>query len=90
MEQIGITKDGKAVIKGCAKLYFESGLPLIFIFDKLQENNCIPSWLHLYAELRGNGMSHDRVMHLLNEQVFEAYGKEFRDRVVATLDRIHK
>jgi hypothetical protein len=52
----------------------------------LQENNLLPSWNHLYQEMRDNGMSHKRIIHLLNEQVFESYGKEFRDVVISRLD----
>lgn len=87
MKQIGITTDGKKVISGIAAMYFESGLPLSFVFDKLNENNCIPSWIHLYNEMKNNGMSHKRVIDILSEQVFDVYGKEFRDEVVNRLNK---
>ena len=85
MEIIGISTDQKQVVQHIGKLYFEQGLPLTFIFDKLQENNLLPSWNHLYIEMINNGMTHDRIIHLLHEQVFESYGKEFRDIVISRL-----
>lgn len=87
MEQIGISTDGKEVVQGVGKLYFEQGTPLSIIFDKLQENNLLPSWNHLYQEMKDNGMTHKRIIHLLHEQVFESYGKEFRDVVVERLEK---
>lgn len=77
----------KTVVQGVGKLYFEQGTPLSIIFDKLQENNLLPSWNHLYQEMKDNGMTHSRVIHLLHEQVFESYGKEFRDVVIDRLEK---
>lgn len=88
MKQIGITTDGKMVMEQVGKLYFEQGLPLSFTFDKMQQNNMIPSWPHLHRELKSNGMTHKRIIHLLSENVFESYGKEFRDIVVSRLEKI--
>lgn len=90
MEQVGITTDGKMVMSGVAKLYFEQGLPLSIIFDQLIKNNMIPSWPRLYNDLRDNGMTHKRIIHLLHEQVFESYGKDFRDLVISRLERAAK
>lgn len=85
MKIIGKTTDGKIVVADIAKLYFEQGLPLVFIFDELQNNNSIPSWPHLYDEMKANGMTHERIIHILNEQIFESYGKEFRDKIIKRL-----
>jgi hypothetical protein len=40
---------------------------------------------HLVKELEDNGMKLERIMHLLNEHVFESYGKEYRDIVMENL-----
>lgn len=88
MKVIGITPDGKKVVSELGKLYYETGLPLSIIFDKCQKMNVIPSWIHLYDELLGNGMKKDRVIHLLNEHIFESFGKEFRDKVISTLSSV--
>lgn len=88
MNIIGKTECGKPVVSGLGKLYFESGLPLSLVFDKCESMNMKPSWLHLYKELSDNGMKHSRIIHLLHEQLFETYGKEFRDKVIETLEKI--
>lgn len=90
MQQIGITTDGNAVMADVAKQYFEQGLPLSIIFDQLQKNNMIPSWPRLYQELKDNGMTHKRIIHLLHEHVFESYGKEFRDVVISRLEKAYQ
>lgn len=82
---IGKTTDGKTTVAGLGRMYFESGLPLSFMFDRLQKDNYMPSWIHLYHEMRDNGMSNKRILDILNEQVIETYGKEFRDVVVQRL-----
>lgn len=85
MQQIGITIDGKRVMDGVGKFYFEQGLPLCFIFDKMTENNMIPSWMRLVKEMEANGMTKNRIRHLLHEHVFDSYGKEFRDHIIRIL-----
>lgn len=89
MQQIGITTDGKKVMERVGKFYFEQGLPLCFIYDKMTENNMIPSWIQLVKEMEDNGMTKKRIHHLLHEHVFDSYGKEFRDHVLSTLQKIN-
>lgn len=86
MEQIGVTKDGIKVMSGVGRLYFQDGLPLSIMFDKLTENRMMPSWVHLYEDLESNGMKHSRIIHLLNENIFDSYGKEYRDTVIQRLN----
>lgn len=85
---LGCTADGKIVVGGIGKFYFQYGLPLCFAFDVLDNRGFIPSWVHLFQELRDNGMSDKRIFHLLNEHVFETYGKEFRNVVIERLNLI--
>ena len=82
---VGKTQDGIIVVAGLGKLYFQEGIPLSIIFDGLKSKNILPSFKHLYSELRENGMKHERIIHLLNENVFESYGKQFRDVVISKL-----
>lgn len=92
MKIIGKTGDGKSIVSGLGVLYFRDGIPLSVVFDRLQIHDIIPSWNHLYQELKDNGMTHDRILHLLNEHVFESYGKEFRNVVISRLstpDNVH-
>lgn len=86
MHAVGKTIEGKTVIAGVAKMYFESGVPPSILFDEINKRNAIPSWLHFYKECKDNGMPHIRIIHLLNEHVCETYGKEFRNKVIDTLN----
>lgn len=86
MEQVGVTIDGKKVMKGIGPLYFREGLPLSIIFDRMAQEDMIPSWNHLYDEMKENGMSHKRIIHLIHEQGFDSFGKEFRDEVIRRLE----
>jgi hypothetical protein len=36
-------------------------------------------------ELKQNGMTRERILHLLHEHLFESYGKEYRDEVIKRL-----
>lgn len=74
MEIVGKTSCSKLVVSGLGRMYFENGLPLSVIFDGLQRRNIVPSFRHLVSELEQNGMNRERIMHLLNEHVFESYG----------------
>jgi hypothetical protein len=85
MNVVGKTQCGKLVVSGLGKLYFENGLPLSVLFDGLQRRDLVPSFRHLVTELEQNGMKRERIIHLLNEQIFESYGKEFRDEVIKRL-----
>jgi len=87
MHQIGATNDDRKVMAGIAKLYFEQGLPLGMIFDHLWSHNAIPSWPLLYKELHDNGMSHERIVHLLHEHMHDTYGKAWRDEVIQRLEK---
>lgn len=87
MKRVGITVDGKIVIGDIAKEYFQEGLPLGMIFDLLQGYNAIPHWPMLYDDMKQNGMTHDRIIHLLNEHIVDSYGKEFRDVVISRLEQ---
>lgn len=86
MHKVGITVDGKPVLAGVAKMYFESGVPPSILFDEIIKRNAMPSWLHFYKECMDNGMPHSRIIHLLNEHVCETFGKSFRNKVIDTLN----
>jgi hypothetical protein len=86
MRSVGQTTDGRTVVAGLAEMYFQEGLPLSIIFDQCQEKRLQPAFILLYNELSGNGMKHDRVIHLLSEAIFDSYGKEYRDEVISRLE----
>lgn len=85
---VGKTEEGDRVIAGLGMLYFQEGLPLSVIFDACKNHGVRPSFYHLYYELKENGMTHDRIVHLLNEHVFESYGKEFRNAVLLRIEML--
>lgn len=82
MEINGITLNGKFTIRGLGKLYYEKGIPLSIIFDFINEHDYVISWLDLVEELKENGFSLKRIYHLLHENIFESFGKEYRDEVL--------
>jgi hypothetical protein len=86
MYAVGVTTDGKVVLAGVAKLYFESGVPPSILFDEINKRNAMPSWVYFYKECKDNGMTHKRIIHLLHEHVVQTYGKEFRDTVIDVLN----
>lgn len=88
MNQVGKTEDGRIVVNGIGKMYFETGLPLSVAFDGLKKCNLVPSIPHLIQELKDNGMKEERITHLLNEHLFESYGKEHRDLVISRLAKV--
>lgn len=87
MKVVGKTTAGVLVIAGIGEMYFQEGIPLSVIFDSVKDKNMIPAWPLLYEELKGNGMKHERIIHLLSEHIFESYGKEFRDIVIGRLNQ---
>lgn len=87
MNIVGKTIDGNLVVSGLGKLYFQEGIPLSVMFDSLKTKSIQPSFKHLYDELKYNGMKHERIIHLLNENVFESYGKEYRDVIIERLNK---
>lgn len=85
MKIVGKTVDNKPVVSGLGKMYFQEGIPLSVLFDSCQSKDLQPSFKHLYNEMKENGMKRDRIIHLLNENLFESYGKEYRDEVIKRL-----
>lgn len=85
MRIVGKTQDGKSVVAGIGRLYFETGIPLSVMFDVLRQKGYVIAWPELIHELEQNGMKRDRIIHLLNEHIFESFGKEYRDHVIQKL-----
>ena len=85
MDITGITLDGKITIGNIGKFYFQKGIPLNIIFDCLIENDIVVDWISLKDELINNGMSLNRIKHLLSENINDSYGKKYRDHVINKL-----
>lgn len=89
MKQVGITIDGMPVFGDIAKMYFQDGFPLCFIFDRIRNLGGVVSWVYLYEDMIKNGMTHKRVIHLLNEHIFECYGKEYKNYILQKLNTLY-
>lgn len=56
MKIVGKTQDGKSVVAGIGRLYFETGIPLSVMFDVLRHKGYVIAWPELVHELEQNGM----------------------------------
>lgn len=74
---VGKTTDGKLVISGVLRFEETFGLPLEIIFEYLQENNLVPSWLHIMDESRKQGVNESKFLTKLETCVVSVYGKEY-------------
>lgn len=86
--QTGKTADNRMIVSGCYRLYETHGLPLDVIFSILLEWDCVPDWIELYKSARLAGMSHDRILAKLEEDVSDCYGVEFCNIVLSNLNQI--
>lgn len=98
---IGQTDDGKLVMAGLFKFYDTHGLPFSTIFDRLQEENCIPCWKSLIKECLCAGWGLHKIKATLREAISDSYrnlsdpvkdkyGVELRDRVIALIEALEK
>lgn len=85
---IGQTSDGKMVIDGVWETYQTHGLPLDIIFSICIEKDLMPSWIHLYVQMRNTGMQHERIISKLEESIGDSFGKEFGSTVISKLEQI--
>ena len=88
IEQVGITTDGKAVMKGTFRFAETYGLPLDMIFMLMDERNQIPCWVSFYREATKAGMKHARILSKLSEPMGDIYGPKFTQHVLGMLDRL--
>jgi len=90
IEQVGITEDGKAVIKGVFKLFDTYGIPLWVICESFQKNNWIPSWVHFYWEASEHGWTHKTIISKLKDHLADIYELEFISTVTKRLNELEK
>ena len=84
----GKTEDGRLVVSGVFSFYETQGIHLSVIFDELNNRGMVPDWVALYLETWAVGMMPERVMSMLSESIYDAYGADYRDRVIQTLKTI--
>jgi hypothetical protein len=85
MNITGMTLDGKITVGNIGKFYFQKGIPLNIIFDCLIKKDIVVDWISLKDELINNGMSLNRIKHLLSENINDSYGKQYRDDIISRL-----
>jgi hypothetical protein len=90
LKVVGKTEDGRLVVSGVFRYYETIGIPLDVLFDCLRQKRFIPDWLSFYAEAIRAGMQHDRILAKLEPALSDAFGGEFRDRVIKTLEVTNK
>lgn len=86
-EIVGKTTDSKLVISGVLRFEETYGLPLEIIFEYLQENNLVPSWLHIMEESRKQGVNESKFLTKLETCVVSVYGKDYWSKIVPHLTK---
>ena len=78
------------MVSGVFRYYETIGLPLDVLFDCLRQKGAVPDWLCFYFEAIKAGMQHDRILAKLEPALSDAFGGEFRDRVIEVLEMTNK
>lgn len=86
--QVGVTNDGKPVMSGVFFFYETHGIPLEIIFMSFIDKNLIPSWIDLYKDMRLSGLTHNRIITILQDSISDAYGQEWSTNVILQLNEI--
>jgi len=74
---VGKTDDGKLVISGVMKFRESYGLPLVYIFDIIKNNNMVISWYHLIDEANIIGVNFDKFLSELKSAIIDVFGIEY-------------
>ena len=85
IQVVGKTTEGQLVLSGLYKYFETTGLPLSIIFEYIKNKNMVPSWNHLYKEMVRAGMNRDRIISRLSLDIFDVYGKEYRDIILGSI-----
>ncbi len=87
---VGHTIEGKPVVSGVYRVFETHGLPLEVLLQGLQDKGVVPCWMSLYREASAAGVPHERILSKLDQAVSDSYGKDFRDNVIRSLQRLHE
>ena len=86
----GRTPEGRLIVRNVFGFYETHGLPLDDIFAGLWRHNALPDWIDLYDAMIRAGRPAERTLQALIAAVNDAcYPLEFRDGIVAGLERLH-
>ena len=87
LKQVGVTEDGRPVVAGLFRLYETHGLPVSVIFEGVDLNGSVPSWIDFYEEARQAGIKSSRIISMLQSDIADVFGGPFRDVVIERLER---
>ena len=85
IQVVGKTVEDQLVLSGLYRYFETTGLPLSDIFEEIKNKNMVPSWNHLYEEMVKAGMNHDRIISRLSLDIFDVYGREYRDLIIGSI-----
>jgi len=88
LEVVGRTVDGKLVVAGIYRLYETHGIPFAVLFEALDQNKAIPSWVHYLREAQAAGVKLDRAIGKIEDALSDVWGREFREVVTRQLHRV--
>lgn len=74
---VGKTTDGKLVISGIYRFHETWGVPLSEIFNFLIRNDCIPSWIDLYKDMRIAKINHQQILFRLKDEIEDSFGSDW-------------
>lgn len=90
-EQVGVTEDGKPIIKGAFRMVDTHGVPLEVVISFLDNNGRMPSWADFYDNARKAGWKSRGIVAKLRNVVGDVYGPDFREgwelRMQAHIDK---
>lgn len=77
LQQVAVTPEGVAIVRGLFKLYDTHGLPLAIALDALRAHNMMPDWLDFYDSAVAAGWTPKRGEACLDEAVADVYEPAF-------------
>lgn len=84
---VGKTTDNKLVLSGVFDFHCTHGLPLDILFDRLLENDCVPSWQHYAQEASRNGMKTLKLISKTKLAVLDTFGKDAWNKIEVFLEK---
>jgi len=52
------------------------------------EKELVPSWVDLYKDMRLSGITHDRIISMLQDSISDSYGKEWSMNFISQLNKV--
>ena len=78
---VGRTLENDPVVAGIFRFKESYGMPLVVIFDNLQNRSMVPSWFHLLEEAKKAGVNQEKFMTELEYSIIDIYGMDYWKKV---------